>query len=66
MKIRDDLFLSDRVREHLKTGYPSVYVKVIDFDSARENYRRRFFMDFWVFLEGRFRFSFGQFSSCLN
>jgi hypothetical protein len=31
-KTQDQLFLSATVREHLKTGYPSLYAEVVDFD----------------------------------
>jgi hypothetical protein len=36
LKTRDSLFLTDRVREHLKTGYPSLYAEVVDFDKLIE------------------------------
>ena len=36
LKTQDNLFLNDRVREHLKTGYPSLYAEIVDFDRLIE------------------------------
>jgi hypothetical protein len=36
LKTLDDLYFSDRVREHLKTGYLSLYEEVVDFDKLIE------------------------------
>lgn len=35
-KMRDELFLSEMVREHLRTGYPLLFSEVVNFDKLAE------------------------------